>query len=518
MSDWWTERRQNQQLENLESEMSYARREASSLRSQLSKIQGSLQSKVDSLSRAFDAFVELSDLRHETAGFVSSAELRRYATRVLTAMASSTELPPAGAPVPQYWLDPAVGALISLHAGTPDEEAISTALKLDERRTSMFLALALAALGQRHQVRTEWLDAAFGVPAADGTLTRVQRVLWTTAARGGFGPDALALVVQRLQSVAAAEGWLARLELRGSASPQGPHLKETEAQADAFTRLSRVRDAVEAITGNTAAREPDPDLTYPEERKSDRVEGSQPADSEPDTDSLAGILRLLISEGSEPERETLARIAELRAQVTGVSESKARLDDTAGTVDALLTEDLGPSADPYLAATALRVVGPLVLPAVEDVARVAEQPGPTQVSVDSGKHTITVRADGPDQLELGKATTALTATAGVATTGQRATPIALLAGGALCAIVLGLLLHWFWIVVGLVVIGFGVNSYLSLRRALTADRTRAASEVAKLNERCTTAATALKTYLDTVGTRRATITANLTAVRDHLSA
>jgi len=40
MSDWWTERKQNEQLSNLESEMSYARQETSSLRSQLSRIQG----------------------------------------------------------------------------------------------------------------------------------------------------------------------------------------------------------------------------------------------------------------------------------------------------------------------------------------------------------------------------------------------------------------------------------------------------------------------------------------------
>src|SRR5216110_3524186 len=139
MTEWWVERRQNKPISKLASELSYARHVASILRSQLSQIQGSLQSRVESLSRAFDAFVELSDLRHETAGFVDAAELRRYATRVLTAMASGTELPTPGAPVPQYWLEPAVVALISLHSGAPDEEAVSTAMKLDQRRTSPLL-------------------------------------------------------------------------------------------------------------------------------------------------------------------------------------------------------------------------------------------------------------------------------------------------------------------------------------------------------------------------------------------
>jgi hypothetical protein len=508
MNDWWTERRQNQQLSDLESEMSYARSETSSLRSQLSRIQGSLQSRVESMSRAFDAFVELSDLRHETVGYTDAAELRRYATRVLSAMASRTDLPTAGDPVPQYWLQPAVTALISLHAGAPDEDAVGTAIKLDQRRTSTFLVLALAALGQRHQVRTEWLDAAFGVPAEDGTLTRVQRVLWTTAARGGFGAEALDLVVKRLQPAAATDGaWLSRLESRGSTGSVPRGLKGTENQDDAWKRLSRVRDAVDAIVGNTEAREPDPNLT---------ADADADAESEPEKNSAAALLRLLISEGSEPERETLARIAVLRASVTGGSETVEALSDSAGTVDKLLGDDLSLSADPHLTATALRIIGPVVLPAVEHLAQTADQPAPSQITVDSGSNTITIRADGPDQLELGTATAALTTGVGIATGRQRALPLGLLIAGAVIAVGLGLLVHWFWIVVGLVIIGFGLNAHFKLRSGLKADRDRAASEATNLKDRCTTAATTLAAYVDNTPTRRTSITADLTTLREHL--
>src|SRR5439155_11336294 len=143
---------------------------------------------------------------------------------------------------------------------------------------------------------------------------------------------------------------------------------------------------------------------YPETRKTDSTRDDAKSsrrhagtDNEPAEDSAAAMLRLLISEGSEPERETLARIAVLRARVTGAAESAGQtLDDSAGTVDALLAEDLGRSADPHLSTAALRVVGPLVLPAVETVAQTAELPGPSEVSIESGTHTITIRADGPD--------------------------------------------------------------------------------------------------------------------------
>ncbi|HEY3512378.1 MAG TPA: hypothetical protein VGL36_24605 [Kribbella sp.] len=505
MSDWWTERRQNQQLSDLQSEMSYARQEASSLRSQLSRIQGSLQSRVESMSRAFDAFVELSDLRQETVAFIDAAELRRYAARVLSAMAAGTELPAAGRPVPQYWLEPAVAALVSLHAGSPDEEALSTAIKLDERRTSTFLALALAALGKRHLVRTEWLDAAFGVPNDDGTLTRVQRVLWTTAARGGFGAETLDLVIQRLQLGVTADGaWLSKLEARGSAGARPRGLKATEKQDDAWYRLRRVADAVQTIAGNTEAREPDPSLTAE-------------AEAEPEKNTAAALLRLLISEGSEPERETLARIAVLRARVTGGAETVETLTDSAGTVGQLLADDLATAAEPHLTATALRVIAPSVLPAVETLAGTADQPAPTQVTVDSGSRTITVRPDGPDKLELGAATTALTSGVGVATGKQKAVPIGLIAGGAVVALGLGLGVHWFWIVVGLVIAGFGLNSYAKLRSSLKADAQRAAGEVTTLNDRCTTAAKSLTDYIGNTEARHASITSSLTTLRQQLT-
>jgi hypothetical protein len=257
MTDWWVERRQNEQLDELQSEMSYARQETSRLQSQLSRVQGGLQEKVNRLSTAFDAFVELSDLRYEMAGFLEAAELRRYATRVLSAMASGTELPPVGEPVPQYWLGPATEALI---ASGEDGPALGTAMGLDARRTSIFLTLALAALGQRHQVRSEWLDVAFGVPAADGTVTRVQRVLWATAARGGFGADGLALVVKRLQSVTPPTGgWLPHLEKRGDGTrAAGPRFEAIAEQEDARTRLTRIQNAVDAIATNTETREPAP--------------------------------------------------------------------------------------------------------------------------------------------------------------------------------------------------------------------------------------------------------------------
>jgi hypothetical protein len=557
MTNWWQEQRQNEQLEDLQSEMSFAQQQTSRLQSQLSQLQGGLQERVNRLSTAFDAFVELSDLRYEMAGFLEAAELRRYATRVLTAMASSTPLPPVAESVPQYWLGPAIEALI---ASGQDEQALGVAMGLDERRTSTFLALALAALGQRHQVRSEWLDVAFGVLPADGTVSRIQRALWATAARGGFGADGLALVVKRLQSVAPpTDGWLPKLEKRGETPrASGTRFEAVAEQETARLRLTRIRNAIESIAGNTEAREPAPTLNYisPNSRSDSRplaqdttrntartaVRGSgrgSARDSGRDTrrgsghdngrgrgadaaraaapDSTAALLRLLISEGSEPERESLARVAVLRAQISGARESAVeQLEDSVGTVEELLADDLSQTDDPHLAATVLRVIGPSVLPAIEDLAQVASRPSPPQIDVTGEAHTIAIRPGGPDQLQLNSAVSAIKQSAGVVTAGKYAVPAVLVGVGAVVAIGLGLV-NAIWIVAGLILIGIGAFRYWNIRTAAKNDRTAAADRATRLTERCTTAATQLADYTKATESRQASLTADLTTIRQHLT-
>jgi hypothetical protein len=230
------------------------------------------------------------------------------------------------------------------------------------------------------------------------------------------------------------------------------------------------------------------------------------------------LLRLLISEGSEPERESLARVAVLRAQVTGATESPVEtLEDPVGTVEKLLTADLTQTADPHLAAAVLRVIGPSVLPAVEDLAHVAGRPSPTEFTVEGDVHTITIRPDGPDQLELNKALSSIKESAGVVTPGKLVVPAVLAGVGALVAIGLGFV-HPIWIVAGLVLIAIGGFRYWNVRTASTNDKTAAAERATHLSERCTTAATQLADYASATETRQATITTDLATIRQHLTA
>jgi hypothetical protein len=469
-------------------------------------VEDGLQAQVKRLNLAFDAFVEISDRRHEMAGFVDADELRRYAGRVLAALASGTRVPTPGSEVPGYWLAPAVEALIALHStadglveDTPADGPLTEAMALDERRTTTFLVLALAALGRRNLVRPQWVDAAFGVPATDGTLTRSQRALWMTAARGGFGADGLALIVQRLRSAAPpAEGWLAKLASRADdAARTEVAFAEVAEQEHARVRLARLRTAITAITGNPETREPDRDLAYA-------------AEGEPAPDNAAALLRLLISEGSEPEREPLARMVVLRARITGDEEVAApAIDDPVGTVEELLHTDLGRTDEPHAVAAALQVIGPAILPGAEELAATAAQPGPREIVLENGLRQVIIRPDGPDQSMLAKAEASIDATAEQP---NLTVPAVLAGAGALTASSLGFV-HPLWILGGLVLLAGGAFYYWNLRVRAGEAAASVEDQIARLGAQCAESADGLAAYLNQSDERQAAIANDLAEIR-----
>ena len=501
-TNWAIENRQNRELEELRHEMSQAMYEASNLRSRLSQVQGGLESRLSRLTDAFDAFVELSDIRYDLIGFADAAELRRHAGQVLAALASGENPPAPVRGVPGYWLEPAVEALRGLSADLP-EEAVGRALALDERRTTTFLCLALSALGRRELVRTVWLDTAFGAVAADGTVTRVQRALWTTGARGGFGAEGQKLIVERLQEQAKAstESWTGFVESRTpSVKRPGPDFAEIAGQADAQTRLSRLRTAVETIVGDTTVREPDRDLKY--------VAG------EPDPDSASAVLRMLVSEGSEPEREPLARVAELRARITD-SKGAGSIDDPAGPVEKLLSEDLRRTDEPHLTATALQAVADAVLREAEELAKTASGPSPAQVDLELDWQHVTLQPDGPEPQSIAAAEAKINATAPPLTLRRLTGPTVTAVIGLLVAVGLGLM-HPAWITVGVVIVVVAAYHYRKARKRTADAQADAADRIARLRKKATEAAAELATYGAGARDRETAIAADVEAVRKQL--
>lgn len=502
MSDWWVERRQNQELEELRSEMSLAASEASNLRSRVSQLQGNLDTRLQRLTAAFDAFVELSDIRYELIGFAAAAEVRRHAGQVLTALASAQKPPPPGAAFPDYWLQPAVAAIHGLSPDTAElpAEPLSEAMTLDERRTSIFLCLALAALGRRDLVSTTWLETAFGTPV-DGKVTRLQRALWSTGARGGLGADGQALIIERLREHVKGLSWLETVESRADSKRlSGPAFDEVATARNAHARLGQLRPAVETIAGDTAVREPDRELAY----------------GEPAPDSPSAVLRMLISEGSEPEREPLARVAELRARITDTAAATGAITDPADTIENLLRADLRREDEPHLSATALRVVSADVLAEAEELAKTASALSPAQVVCTFGRRQITVLPDGADPQSMATAVAEINAGAPPLTARRLGGPIAIAATGLVVAVGLGLM-HPFWIAVGVVILGVAAYRFWLARKEAAEAKADAADQIVRLKEKADEAAAELASYKTNARDREASIAADLEAIRKHLA-
>ena len=494
-TDWGREQRQSRELEELRDELSYASRQTGQLRSRLAQVTGTLEARVNRLANAFDAFVELSDLRHELIAYAGAAEVRQHAGRVLAALAAG-DVPPAAPPdVPGYWLHPAVAAVAELAGGGDAAKEVTEATERDDRRTATFVCLALVALGRRAAIRAEWVEAAFGEAGAE--VTSLQRTLWLAAARGGLGEAGAQVVSGRLAALAEpgegaepARSWLGLLATPGGTGKSVLKDERIDDQVSAAGQLSRLRVAVERIADDQTIREPDvsvlradaslsgagPDqpTDQPQDKAQDKAEGEAAGG---DGSSVVDMLRLAIGEGSEAEHDLLARVAVLRAQLNDTAQGPVSAQEPAGKAQDLLATDLGGEAGPHLAAFALRQVAPALVNDAEALHGRAVGEAPDSVSARIEGEEFEIAADGPRQPSIAEAEDRMR-------TAGRPTPASAWYGG-LGVGGIGLVagtglgfVHWFWIVAGLVVAAFGARSALQ-------DRDRRAEEQRGLEQRVT---------------------------------
>ena len=192
------DRRLRGQIEELEASVSGAYAQSSRLRSQLAQVQGDLGSKVARLARAFDAFVELSDIRNELAVFTDAAIVRHQARQLLNSVAAGrTPVPPEPPSVPGYWLVPATLALYARLNGESAEASrqAEAAVELDGERARLFLAAATRLAGPVDLPAAELFAV---LPAGRGPVPWGRRKVWVAAAQGAFGPTGQELLTSAL--------------------------------------------------------------------------------------------------------------------------------------------------------------------------------------------------------------------------------------------------------------------------------------------------------------------------------
>lgn len=461
--DWYTDYAQNKKIRGLQEDLDYvssslaaARSSQNRLRAELSKVSGSLEQRLDRLSSAFDAFVEISDLRVTLGLFDAPARVRHQAKQLL----AGTPVPDEVSDVDGYWLPPALVALQGVSDGAVDTDALGLAAARDTRRAAVLHVLLVGVLGGRETVSGTTLAEA--LPEFGAELPRHQRAVWTLAADGFFGEAGWQLARGRCVDVVRDLPAEVRARLRDTAAPKAaghtqnglegaPELVATLLAAEKLTTLRGwVRTALDGYTGEPPAA-PDP--------------------------LVRTALEQLIDEGSPVELPLLQRERELRVVIEGTGTQPSTWDTPVGPPTELLLADVVDEEHPNRRALAVRALAEPLLAIADDFAETARRPAPTRMSVRTRYGQVTITATGAEPQSLRKAED-LAERANQIESQRRVTAIA--AGAvALVALVLTFVGGWGWLLVTAGAAAVGGYQWLAHGR----DRVRAAQNVVAAKEK-----------------------------------
>lgn len=428
--DWLNEdygdRRVERRLEGeLQDAYASQARQSSALQSQMARIQGTLEQRLDHLTKAFYAFVELSDVRADLAVFEDETTVRHAAQRLLRTLirnvagSSAASGSPAGLPqlpasLPScrgYWLPPAVLSLTAAAGG--DDGAAAAALadaqELDAVRAAVFLTAGLAVAGQASRA-LPLLGAALQAPGEQ--VTYAQRALWRACAYGVYGDQGEDMIRGWLAgyaggldaSAAQAERgkWRERADSAFGAKPLASQARKGLpyglAQTDelilplvAARQLSALRTWVhEAVTGEPA--QPGQEPARP------GAETAASADQGSPTAALAAVAAALAEEGSAEEIALRQRARELREVIDDRKTTARPSWDAAegATLTLLLADAFG--SDLRLRRVALTACADWATGLAARLAETAAVPPPDQLPFTAEGHTVRLTVSGQTSL------------------------------------------------------------------------------------------------------------------------
>lgn len=447
----WADWAQNKRIRGLEEDLSYMSASLSSaqsstrrLKSELSKVRGSLEQRLDRLSSAFDAFVEISDVRMTLGLFDAQGRVRHQARQLLDKKPVDGEV----SDVDGYWLAPALNAMLVAVDGVVDIEAMELARARDRRRATVFHVLGTMVLGGRDSVTDEMLADA--LPALSGEVVLYQRAVWTLLADGFFGSAGWELARRRGSDLLAA--------------------MSDEDRAGAVAELSTI--ATPAVTAVSVPRKLDGIGDVAEslkacEQLSAMVKWTSEAlagfTNEPELDvdpMVRQTLELLVNEGSPVELPLLNRERELRAVIESngqAGKASAAWDVAGGEPLPMLRDDVQDAEHAGRRALAIRITAPHILAAGEKYAQIAQRPVPPQVQARTRHGVVTITATGaePASVEAAKARIGSAEPA----SGQRRFVAYGAAGAGVLLVVVAIFAGWGWVVPALGLFGVAVGQW-----------------------------------------------------------
>jgi hypothetical protein len=453
--NWWTDRQQNKRISGLEDDLSYmtaslsqARASTNKLKAELSKVQGSMEQRLTRLTAAFDAFVELSDLRMTLGLFDEHGRVRHQAKQLLAGALTGDVSDAEG-----YWLAPALVALRGVADGAVDPEALALATARDPLRARVFHSLLAGVLGGGQPVFAEVL------PAVADSVPMYQRAVWLLAAGSSFGPAAWDQCATLL-GTHAGESLADTIRAQAAPSTAVTIPKDLDGGGDLATALqacekltvlrSWVTTALEGHTGEPGA------AVDPVVRRA---------------------LDLLIDEGSPVELPLLARERELRAVIEGSGKASTDTWDTpVGSAAQLLREDLA-SDQPGRRALAIRASAPVVLSVAEKFEEAAHTRPPEELTVRTRYGQVKITPAEADRESFDRAIELVDTRAEVDSHHREAMYAAVAVAAGL--VVLAILAGWGWFFAAAIAAGVGVSQHLADKK----DRARVARDAAEQKEK-----------------------------------
>lgn len=381
-SEYGRDRMLREEVETLSYQASAAASRASRMQSQLAKLQGSLESRLNALSKAFDAYVELGDVREELAGYPDTSAIRRDVMAVIEQLSKGLPANPVDPRGLDYWLPHATNTVIEIVGG--DAEAGKSALGATPE-SRLFVVAATGALGHGERVA----DRLPELLITDRELTGHQVVLLDAVVAGVFGTKALESLepsfrplLQRTDPA----GWRSTIE------------RITGVTNDDFI-LNWIRGQ---FADSTAAPSPDAQQSSPDAAQ---PAGSQDTSAEAKAGEgdpkapLRAVVAALIGGGYGGEGALLARARELRWQIENPGRTRPESEQGPAPVDALdrLVHHLKelPVGSPEQR-TLLRWVAPGLQTFIDPLGTVTARP-PASVDVRTYYGSLPVTAAGPDQ-------------------------------------------------------------------------------------------------------------------------
>ncbi len=347
------------EVEGLQASAYASSAQSARLSSQLRTLQGSLESRLQALSTAFDAYVELGDVREQLAGHPDTSAVRREVLRGLDTLEHGGGPGRIDGRGVDYWLVDAMNEVIDLVSGGG---APSAPAGPSSQEHEMFVVAALGWLGHGERVSGRVAPLLVG----DGVLAAPQVILWRAVTHGAFG-DVLDTV---------RTSWQADLD---ATAPTWDRFARDAAQVgEPVALLGWVQHLLDG--GWAPARVAD-------------------APAPDDRGALRSLVDALVGAGLGDERALLDRARVLRARIEepGAAEADGQAEPPRTTTtdlvqQALRDPDVGPAARQAL----VTWVRPGLDAAVADVAaRVAvERPAPALAHTELGD--VEVGTDGAD--------------------------------------------------------------------------------------------------------------------------